>query len=58
LLLLAERCGYQVAEVPVNWKDVPDSRMKMAGEAWRILPGLLRLRRTISKRPLDDEDRR
>jgi dolichyl-phosphate beta-glucosyltransferase len=58
LLLLAERCGYRVAEVPVNWKDVPDSRMKMAGEAWRILPGLLRLRRTTSKRPPGNEDRR
>lgn len=58
LLLLAQRCGYQVAEVPVNWKDVPDSRMKMAGEAWSILPGLLRLRRNIGRRQLDNEVRR
>jgi dolichyl-phosphate beta-glucosyltransferase len=45
LLLLAQRHGYRLAEVPVNWKDVPGSRMRMVGEAWRILPGLLRLRK-------------
>jgi dolichyl-phosphate beta-glucosyltransferase len=50
LLLLAQQQGYRVTEVPVNWKDVPGSRLKMAGEVWRILPGLLRLRRKMSRR--------
>jgi dolichyl-phosphate beta-glucosyltransferase len=50
LLLLARRQGYHVAEVPVNWKDVPGSRMKMAGEVWKILPGLWRLRSSTARR--------
>ncbi len=47
LLLLAERYGYRVAEVGVNWKDVPGSRLKMVGEVWKVLPGLMRLRRRL-----------
>jgi dolichyl-phosphate beta-glucosyltransferase len=45
ILLLAVRHGYRVAEVPVNWADRPGSRLNMAGELWRILRGLWRLRR-------------
>jgi dolichyl-phosphate beta-glucosyltransferase len=45
VLLLALRHGYRVAEVPVNWADRPGSQLNMAGESWRILRGLWRLRR-------------
>ena len=33
LLLLAERMGYRIFEVPVKWADDPDSRVKIASRA-------------------------
>ena len=59
LLVLARRFGYQVAEVPVNWSDVPGGHLSPARELGRILFGLWRLRRRLlgegdlpSQRPL------
>ena len=52
LLLLAERMGYKVAEVPVKWADDPDSRVKIASTAWEDIKGLLRVRfSSVGKRP-------
>jgi glycosyltransferase involved in cell wall biosynthesis len=44
LLLLAERMGYKVFEVPVQWADDPDSRVKIASTAWEDVKGLFRVR--------------
>ena len=44
LLILAEKNGYAVKEVPVVWTDDPDSRVKIVSTAWDDLKGLLRLR--------------
>jgi glycosyltransferase involved in cell wall biosynthesis len=44
LLLLAERMGYKVFEVPVKWRDDPDSRVKIANTAWEDIKGLFRVR--------------
>jgi glycosyltransferase involved in cell wall biosynthesis len=44
LLLLAERMGYKVFEVPVKWTDDPDSRVKIASTAWEDIKGLFRVR--------------
>ncbi len=44
LLLLAERMGYRIAEVPVAWSDDPDSRVKIASTAWEDIKGLFRVR--------------
>jgi glycosyltransferase involved in cell wall biosynthesis len=44
LLLLAERMGYKVFEVPVKWRDDPDSRVKIASTAWEDIKGLVRVR--------------
>jgi len=44
LLLLAERMGYKIYEVPVRWADDPDSRVKIASTAWEDIKGLFRLR--------------
>ena len=38
VLLRAQRLGYRVAEVPVRWKNHPDSRVRV----WRDWPGVLR----------------
>ena len=54
LLILAEKNGYRIKEVPVTWTDDPDSRVKLIGTAYADMKGLLRLRfgglRKASKR--------
>ena len=54
LLLLAEKNGYRIKEVPVTWTDDPDSRVRIVSTAYGDLKGLLRLRfgglRRASKR--------
>ena len=44
LLLLAEKNGYRIKEVPVTWTDDPDSRVRIVSTAYGDLKGLLRLR--------------
>ncbi|GCB47169.1 glycosyl transferase [Streptomyces sp. NL15-2K] len=49
LLLLAERSGLRVHEVPVDWVDDPDSRVDIVRTAVDDLRGMVRvLRRTLS----------
>jgi glycosyltransferase involved in cell wall biosynthesis len=58
LLILAEKNGYRVKEVPVRWADDPDSRVRVFKTAYEDFKGLLRLRfgglrrasRTLSSR--------
>ena len=52
LLLLAERMGYKVFEVPVKWTDDPESRVKIVSTAWGDIKGLFRVRfSSAGKRP-------
>ena len=44
LLVLAERAGMRISEVPVDWTDDPDSRVDIAKTAMDDLRGILRLR--------------
>ena len=44
MLLVAEKAGYGVEEVPVSWTDDPDSRVRIASTAWIDFKGLLRMR--------------
>ena len=44
LLIIAEKNGYRIKDVPVHWVDDPDTRVKVVGTAWRDFKGLLRLR--------------
>lgn len=43
LLIAAERAGMRVHEVPVDWIDDPDSRVKILRTAWGDLTGLCRV---------------
>ncbi|MHC4405090.1 MAG: dolichyl-phosphate beta-glucosyltransferase [Planctomycetota bacterium] len=49
LLMLADRFGYRVAEVPINWCEVPGGNLRLKNELGRTLVGLWRLRRRLSK---------
>ena len=44
LLILCEKNGYSVEEVPVRWVDDPDSRVRIVSTAYADIKGLLRLR--------------
>jgi putative flippase GtrA len=44
LLVLAERAGLRIHEVPVDWIDDPDSRVKVAATALADLRGIARMR--------------
>ncbi len=44
LLILAEKRGFRIKDIPVTWTDDPDSRVKVTSTAWNDVKGLLRLR--------------
>lgn len=44
LLVLAQRQGWRVAELPVRWVDDPDSRVRLLRTIWQDLRGVWRLR--------------
>lgn len=44
LLVIAEKSGYKVREIPVVWTDDPHSKVNIFSTAWKDLKGLLRLR--------------
>lgn len=43
-LYLAQKYGFRVAEVPVNWVDAPGSKVSATKEAQRFLRDMLRIR--------------
>src|SRR3954471_939476 len=43
LLVLAQRRGLRIHEVPVDWVDDPDSRVHIVRTAWEDLRGIARL---------------
>jgi len=47
LLALAQRRGFRVTEVAVNWSEVPGSKMRMVRESRRMLAGAWRIRRRL-----------
>jgi glycosyltransferase involved in cell wall biosynthesis len=47
LLVLAEKCGYRILDLPVRWTEDPDSRVKILHTALADLRGILRLYRNL-----------
>lgn len=47
LLVLAERCGLRVHEVPVDWTDDPDSKVDIVATATADLRGMVRISRDL-----------
>ena len=47
LLVLAERSGLRIAEVPVDWVDDPDSRVDIVATAMADLRGIARVGRAL-----------
>ncbi len=61
LLILAEKNGYRIHEIPVKWMDDPDTRVKIVKTAYDDMMGLFRLRfgglRRASERIRDEKKR-
>ena len=55
LLILAEKGGFRIKEVPVEWVDDPDTRVNVVKTAKDDLKGLLRLRLGGLARALKDQ---
>ncbi|MEU4422736.1 bifunctional glycosyltransferase family 2/GtrA family protein [Actinoplanes sp. NPDC024001] len=48
MLILAERAGLRIHEVPVDWVDDPDSRVDIVATAMADLRGIVRVGRALS----------
>ncbi len=50
MLVLAERQGYRIKDLPVKWDEDDDSRVKIVKTAWDDIKGVFRLRRLLWSR--------
>ena len=44
LLVLAEKRGYRIKDLPVQWIEDDDSRVKIVSTGWEDIKGVFRLR--------------
>jgi putative flippase GtrA len=56
LLILSERAGLRIAEVPVDWVDDPDSRVDIVATAMSDLRGVMRVGRALTTGALPMRD--
>jgi glycosyltransferase involved in cell wall biosynthesis len=49
LLVVAERSGHRIFDLPVTWTEDADSRVRILTAAWADCRGLLRLRRDLAR---------
>jgi len=49
ILYVAQRRGYRIAEVPVNWSDQPGSKVRVFRDGFRMLLDLLTIRRNYAR---------
>jgi len=49
LLVWAERLGYRVLDLPVQWVEDTDSRVRVLQTTWQNLGGVLRLKRNLAR---------
>ena len=55
LLVLAEKQGYRIKDIPVVWVEDDDSRVKIFRTAWDDVKGIFRLRRQLWSQRLGAE---
>ena len=49
VLLLAERLGYKIADLPVEWRNSPDSRVRLVRDSVAMFRDMLRVRRLVEE---------
>jgi glycosyltransferase involved in cell wall biosynthesis len=47
LLVLSEKQGYRIKDIPVEWIDDDDSRVRIVSTAWEDVKGVFRVRRAL-----------
>src|ERR1700719_2645540 len=52
MLVLAEKQGYRIKDVPVEWIEDDDSRVKIIQTGWEDIKGVFRLRRQLWSKAL------
>ena len=52
-LLLAQHFGYKVTEVPINWREIPGSKVNLVKDSWRMFWELFKAINTV-KRGMED----
>jgi glycosyltransferase involved in cell wall biosynthesis len=58
LLVLAEKWGYRIKDVPVLWIEDDDSRVKIMRTAWDDIKGVFRVRRRLWREAISPASRR
>lgn len=48
LLVLAERLGYKLCEIPVRWREDPGTQVRILRTIWEDLVGIVRLRARLN----------
>jgi dolichyl-phosphate beta-glucosyltransferase len=46
VLFVAQRMGYKIKEVPVNWKHVDNSQIRLVKDSWGMLRNIFQIKKT------------
>lgn len=55
ILVRAQELGYQLAELPVRWADIPGSKVRLVRDGWKMFRGLLKMRRLSDQLKMSNE---
>ena len=44
VLFIAQRCGYRIAEIPVNWTDIKGTKVDVVRDSFRMFRDVIRTR--------------
>ena len=53
LLLLLMKLGCRVVEFPVDWRDVPGSKVSLLRDSWRMAREVVRIQKRVARLDLD-----
>jgi dolichyl-phosphate beta-glucosyltransferase len=58
LTLLLIKKGFKIREIPINWEEIPGSKVKILRDSIRMFSGVLRMRRSLGslKAPVASEN--
>jgi dolichyl-phosphate beta-glucosyltransferase len=49
VLIRSQQLGFQITEVPVRWRDVPGSKVRLLRDGWKMVRGLWALRGRVCR---------
>jgi len=51
LCLLLRKCGFSIIEFPVDWRDIPGSKVSLLRDSWRMAWEIFRIQRRVEALP-------